>query len=338
MFGVLAEVVVFALGLGYLRRKAEKDKLEYKLNWQMQLQEAKLAKEQQEMKARFFANVSHEFRTPLTVIQGMADQIQRDPRGQLNEKTKHIIKNCNELLRLVSQVLDLSKLDAGHLHPNLMQGDIISYLQNLVESFHSMAESKTITLRMETELEHLEMDYDAHLIRHIISNLLSNSLKFTPQNGEIVLRIGQQTTEDKDQLILQVEDNGQGIPDDQLPRIFERFYQSTSNGEVQGGTGIGLALVKEITDILNGHIYAKSEVGKGSTFTVLLPITCEAPIMNGQSGTVLKATPLQHRKKKQYTKTTKWKCSAHTPCRRPPRRNSIPDKLITISLSLRSSC
>ncbi len=252
---------------------------------QIEIEKAKLDEANEKLleldksKSRFFTNISHEFRTPLTVISGMADLI-------TEAEPKDLIKrNSQSLLGLVNQILDLRKLESGRLPLHLQCKDIIPYLKYLFESFHSYAESKEIDLYFESLISHLEMDYDAEKLFSILSNLLSNAIKFTPKGGTVKLEVLGSTFDDLGQqprtqnlepktLTLLVSDTGIGIPTHNLPRIFDRFYQVDDSATRPGeGTGVGLTLTRELVRMLGGEISVESEMGKGTTFSVVLPIT-----------------------------------------------------------------
>lgn len=262
----------------------------FQLNRRLALERAELAQQRarqlQELdtaKTNLYMNITHEFRTPLTLILGMADKIEQAPRQWLKEGVDMIKRNGQNLLRLVNQMLDLSKLEGGSLPVHLIQGDIVAYLHTLLELFHSYAESKNIHLSFESEHEHFVMDYDPDKIKDIVSNLLSNALKFTSAGGQIKLAVGGgQLVGDKNIFIL-VEDTGIGIPAEKLPHIFDRFYQADDSATRHGeGTGIGLALTKELVKLLGGDIKVKSGVNEGSIFTVYLPIHHNAPLQEAQ--------------------------------------------------------
>lgn len=249
-------------------------------------------------KSRFFTNISHEFRTPLTVISGMAGQI----RGQENLR-KLIQRNSGNLLHLVNQILDLRKLETSTLDLQLIQGDIVFYLRYLLESFHSLAENKGIKLHFLSDEPEFLMDFDKEKILRIVSNLLSNAIKFTPENGNVYLRLTVDDTpytagrEEREAsppvggprgalLLITVSDTGIGIAKDKLSHIFNRFYQVASpdlskggeNTQQAEGTGIGLSLTKELVNLMEGEISVKSKTGEGTTFTVRLPVRREAEL------------------------------------------------------------
>jgi len=238
------------------------------------------------IKTKMYTNITHEFRTPLSIIQGMSEQLEG------NEKTKETIqRNTFNLLNLVNQMLDLSKLEAGNMRVNLVQNDVVNYLSYLTESFHSMAASKQIKLHFLPKESVIYMDYDPDKLMKIMINLLSNAIKFTDSGGDVYVQVEQFIKEKsasrtlssgstKNRLLIQIKDTGIGIPSAEIPHIFDRFYQvddsTTRKGE---GTGIGLAYTRELVKILKGEIEVTSEVTKGSIFSVFLPIQRAAPMI-----------------------------------------------------------
>ena len=242
----------------------------YRFNLSRQLAQAETEqlKEMDELKTRFFTNITHEFRTPLTVIMGINENI----HGHLTEK-QLIRRNSKNLLRLVNQLLDISKAEFGNLRINDSWGDIITYLQYLTESFASRATDKGIKLTYYSEEEQLEMLFDEEKMQQIVYNLLSNALKFTEAEGKIIVHVQKTRIAENPFLIIKIKDTGIGIPDELLPTIFNRFQQiDNSNTRQVEGTGIGLALVKELVTLMKGKIRVDSTLGKGTQFTVSLPI------------------------------------------------------------------
>jgi signal transduction histidine kinase/CheY-like chemotaxis protein len=231
-------------------------------------------KELDSAKTQFYTNISHEFRTPLTIISGMAEQIGAHPERWFREGLDMIRHNSRRILLLVNQMLELSKLNAGQMPLHKVQGDVIPFLQYLTDSFRSYAESRNLTLRFESRAEELVMDYDPGKITDILSNLLSNAIKFTPDGGAITVRA--EVGMEQQMLVLRVRDTGTGILPEHLPHIFDRFFRG-ENGEDITGSGIGLSLTQELVRLLGGDISASSMVGAGSEFTVRLPVTCLAP-------------------------------------------------------------
>lgn len=257
----------------------------FQLNRRLALAEAQRLRELDQVKTNLYNNITHEFRTPLTIILGMTDKIEQAPRLWLQEGLQLIRRNGQSLLHLINQILDLAKLEAGSLPVTLVQGDLVAYLKMLVELFRSYADSKNIHLVFESKEAEVIMDYDADKIRDIVSNLLSNALKFTPKNGSIKLEVRNTKYEASDvfrtsHLELRVMDTGIGITPEKLPYIFDRFYQADDSATRRGeGTGIGLALTKDLVELLGGGIQVQSIVGRGSTFTIHLPIHHTAPLL-----------------------------------------------------------
>ena len=252
-------------------------------------QQAERLQELDKMKSRFFTNISHELRTPLTIIRGMVDQMKENPGKWLAKGHKMITRNSDNLLNLVNQILDLRKLESGKLELNLIQSDMVPYLKYIVESFHSLAESKDIQLHFQSDEAEVMMDYDAEKMLRIVSNLLSNAIKFTPEGGDVFIKVTKENSDIKDvsnsqlsplhPLTIQVRDTGIGIPADKIAHVFDRFYQvddsSTRSGE---GTGIGLALTNELVKLMSGDINVESQPNEGTTFSIKIPISNEAPI------------------------------------------------------------
>ena len=268
------EIIAFSLGLAYRRLLVEKERqqthfqlIKSKLIQEQEQKEAERLKELDSLKSKLYTNITHEFRTPLTVIMGVNSQLKN------NKKEKELIhRNSNSLLQLINQMLDLAKAEEGKLMLNLVNKDIINYLRYLTESFLSAAETKKIRLTFYTEEESFFMNYDERKIQHIIQNLLSNAIKFTPEYGKIIIHTKVIEIETIPCLQLTVKDSGIGISEADLPFIFDRFYQSdNSSTRKAGGTGIGLALTKELINLMEGKINVLSQIGKGSKFILQLP-------------------------------------------------------------------
>ncbi len=238
---------------------------QFLLNRRLALAEANRLKELDAIKTTLYTNITHEFRTPLTAIKGTAEQIQG-----YNREKEIINRNTQQLLNLVNNMLDLSKIEAGKLTLNLIHGDILYYLRYVTESYHSLALNQKINLNFYSNNEVVEMDYDPDKILQILSNLISNAIKYTPEYGKVLVRAEIHPQKNTDILKLTIRDTGIGIPADQLPYIFDRFFRSENN--YSGGTGIGLTLTKELAELMKGKILVESTVGKGSIFTVMLPI------------------------------------------------------------------
>ncbi|HEX9512418.1 MAG TPA: ATP-binding protein [Puia sp.] len=223
----------------------------------------------QEKQTRFFSNITHEFRTPLSLIISPIEKLQRETKDEQTSKTLSTIQgNANRLLQLINQLLDLSKLDAGSMQLNFFRGRLDQFIEEMVSLFLPLAERQQIEL---TGQCHFSQEYlfDADKLKTILFNLLSNALKFTPAGGKIVVT----GTEDEDKKIrILIRDTGIGIPADKLPFIFDRFFQADdSRIRLYEGTGIGLALVKELVGLMHGTVTAESRPNAGTSITLIFP-------------------------------------------------------------------
>ncbi|MCK5441094.1 MAG: response regulator [Maribacter sp.] len=249
----------------------------FQLSRKLAVAESIRLKEVSELKSSLYTNITHEFRTPLTIILGMTKNLKNELKNKISISDKNsltmIERNGENLLEMVNEMLDLAKLENQSMDIAWIQSDIIPLIKYLVESFHSLAATKNIALTVYNEEDLVLMDFDSHKISSIISNLLSNALKFTPEKGKIivhthVIQMGESTA-----LEVKIKDSGSGIaPEDQV-NIFNRFYQVISEGHKNtGGTGIGLALCKDLIELLGGSIKVKSSLGRGTEFCFQLPI------------------------------------------------------------------
>ena len=259
-------------------------RLEVNRELRQRKREAERMKALDQMKNRLYMNITHEFRTPLTIILGMSEQIRlqyrRHDRKGIEDNLNIIDRNSRHLLTLINQMLDLAKLESDHIQLRPILADIVAYLRYLFESFHSYAEAEGIQMRFRSTLDFFEMDYDATRLQQIVFNLISNAIKFTPPGGYVELEVnkgplieGQGTFGQLPSIQFSVKDTGIGIPSSKLPYIFDRFYQADDSHTRKGeGTGIGLALCRELVKLMEGEIEVESKAGKGSTFKVKLPV------------------------------------------------------------------
>lgn len=240
-----------------------------------QLENTRL-REIDEARKRLYTNISHEFRTPLTVITGMNDLISSDPEQWLRKGTRTIDRNARIILNLVDQMLDLAKLEARTMPVNMYRADINLVVRHAVELFRSFAESKGIQLELVTKNKEMILDFDYEMIMKIVSNLVTNGIKFTQPGGRVVIIIESFSDTNYE---IRVTDNGQGITETFLPLVFDRFTREpTVTGAKIPGSGLGLALTKEIVILLGGSIRVESIYGEGTEFVVTLPITRDAPL------------------------------------------------------------
>ncbi len=261
------EILALALVLGKIIEATEQEKLLSQQALLVEKLEAEKLHELDAVKTRFFTNISHEFRTPLTLLVGpLADLRKKYPAEKIIPAME---RNANRLQNLISQLLDLSKLEAKQLKVELAESDMVAFLQQLLAAYESLAQNRKIFFHYSQSYAHFQTFFDADKVEKILTNLLSNAFKFTPVNGRIIVSVDYS----EQAVTLRVQDYGIGIEAERLPRIFDRFYQvQTDNQRNYEGTGIGLALVKELVEVLSGQISVESEVGKGTTFVVTLPL------------------------------------------------------------------
>lgn len=282
--------MLLVTGIVYQMYRYQRRRWQLQTELQLEQREALRLKEMDEVKNRFYTNITHEFRTPLTVILGMSQQLEEKVHAQGKDWLQLIQKNGQKLLSLINQLLDLSKLDSGELELNLSQAELMTYLRYTVESYHSYAELHGIELELIAETTEFYTYFDKEKLEQIGGNLLNNAIKFTPKGGkiEVLIRVQTPTTIKKThQLIFKIKDNGIGIATAQIPHIFNRFYQvdgtTTRSGE---GTGIGLSLTRELVQLMGGKIEVESQMGKGTTFTIQLPFQVIKP-------TILEKQPIE---------------------------------------------
>ncbi len=226
-----------------------------------------------ELKTKFFSNITHEFRTPLTLVKEPARQLLKHEDEQVKQQSAVIFNNANRLLLLVNQLMDVAKLEDDKMKINKFHGDILIVLKEIFGYFLPLTQRKAQNLIWDCDLVELKTESDKQIIEKILYNLLSNAQKFTPEGGSIRLKV---LARNKVSWQLIVEDSGIGIDAKDQLRIYDRFYQTDASTTRQGeGTGIGLALVKELVELMEGEIKVESELGKGTTFTLSFPLSFE---------------------------------------------------------------
>jgi len=224
-----------------------------------------------QMKMRFFTNISHEFRTPLTLIAGPLQEM-LDNDSTLSTPTKNQLKlmknNSDRLLRLINQLMDFRKVSQGNMHLSVRERNIISFIKRVSESFQGIADQKNINFTSQIDSKPLLVWFDAEKLETIIFNLLSNAFKYTPANGHISISLEAHKGK---KITITVSDSGSGVPDEDKEKVFERFYQSEQNQHIGGaGTGVGLSLVKELVEMHHGNISIEDNVPQGATFVISL--------------------------------------------------------------------
>ena len=265
--------VLIILILLYGIRRYEMNRIYLRNQLQLKHIEAEKLKELDQLKSQFFTNISHEFRTPLTLVIGQINNVlSAISENKLKEKLSVARRNANRLLTLVSQLLDLAKIESGGMKLKLVRKDVIPFLKNLLYSFEAVSNEKSIKVNFNSDNKSFIIDYEPDKLEKIITNLLSNAFKFTPIGGEISLITSSVSGDDEEFIKITIQDNGIGIPEENLNSIFDRFYQVDNvDKRSSGGSGIGLALVKELVELHNGTVSVTSRNGETS-FTVQLPV------------------------------------------------------------------
>ncbi|HSM62744.1 MAG TPA: ATP-binding protein, partial [Gillisia sp.] len=269
--------VLFIIGLIYSLRRYETNRQNLKHNWELKRVEAEKFQEINQLKSRFFANISHEFRTPLTLIKGPVQQLlSGDFKGNIEKQYKVILRNTNRLMKLINQLLDLSRLESGQMTLRLSHVNVVPLLKGLTHSFETLAKQKNIVLQFQAYENRITIYIDRDNFEKIIINLLSNAFKFTSDGGFVSVDINSvpdKVQGDKKFAEIKISNSGAGISPDKLDKIFDRFYQADDSPiRSYEGTGIGLALTKELVELHHGKITVESVPGKETTFTVYLPL------------------------------------------------------------------
>ncbi|GAB3694773.1 hybrid sensor histidine kinase/response regulator transcription factor [Spirosoma flavus] len=271
---ILYGLIIFGIAYVVLRSYTNRLRLQQQLalqqqNLAFQERETQQLRQIDEIKTRFFSNVTHEFRTPLTLILTPAQQLKQKHTDTDDQRRLGVIeRNAYQLLELINQLLDLSKLEANAMPVQKSVGNLSEFIDETVRSFGEEAERVGVTLSYQPQLTG-DFLFDRAKLERIIYNLVSNAIKFSRAGGQVMVTL-QQTADELVQII--VADTGIGIAPEQLPFIFNRFYQADdSPTRSQEGTGIGLALVKELVDVQAGTVLVNSELGVGTTFTIRLP-------------------------------------------------------------------
>jgi signal transduction histidine kinase/ligand-binding sensor domain-containing protein/DNA-binding response OmpR family regulator len=271
--------IIYALiiaGLFLLARRITLDRIHMRYEVRHQRREAERAHAMEQLKTKFFTNVSHEFRTPLTLVISPLDKIINQTTDEEQKKQLNLVqRNAKRLLNLVNQLLDFRKMEVQEikLHPSI--GDIITFTRDISHSFTDVAEKKKIQFSFSSNVENLEIYFDRDKIEKILFNLLSNAFKYTHDNGTVSINLTYNpplNDENDGTLSIEVKDTGIGIPAGMHEKIFERFFQTdVPESMVNQGSGIGLAITKEFVKLHNGIITVKSEPEQGTCFTVVIP-------------------------------------------------------------------
>lgn len=310
ILSLVAGVIVFAIvfSLQRSRNKKAKELLAVQTTLTTKLEEV------DHLKSKFFANISHEFRTPLTLILAPLDDKLRSPELKPAERDLFYVmrRSAKRLLELVNQLLDLSKLEAGKMRLTVRHGDISQFVKVVASSFDSLAQHKGVNFIKDNQSLPSDAWFDDDKLEKILNNLLSNAFKFTPTNGSVTMS----TREINEQLIITVSDTGAGIPEHEQEEVFSPFYQTNTTREANAeGTGLGLPLVKELTKLYGGIVGLQSRENQGTTVTVTVPFSkgafmkeqiIEEPIRTWSTENInLAVPPSREQEDEQVVDTTK---------------------------------
>lgn len=283
LYALLCLTAVYVLVKAVKKRKAKK-----------QAEREAIEREKQrealdQLKFRFFTNISHEFRTPLTLIMTPLSTLMQEVREEgVRQKLAAIYRSAENLLGLINQLLDFRKLEMGGERPKLSSDDMVRFVRYVHATFRDIAQSRGVIFTFDSECRYLPVPFDKGMVQKIINNLYSNALKFTPSGGYVATAIKLVREGGREFAEIEVADSGCGITEAEQQAIFERFYQSESSDPHQAGSGIGLHLAKEYAELHGGRITVSSAPGKGSVFSVLIPTgaqeqpTCEAQAADEQ--------------------------------------------------------
>lgn len=258
------------------RLALEQEKINARKLIEQQRREAEYIHELDMQKIKFLTNLSHEFRTPISLMLAPADKLlatQKDPA--INSQVKMIRRNARRLLNLVNQLLDFRKMEEQELKLSLTQGDLIGFIKEAAESFHDLSDRKKIALSVASTAPYLSAQFDHDKIERIIFNLLSNAFKFTGAGGQVQLKMSVAHNDALHPLTLYItiSDTGIGIDREVLPRIFDRFFmESRASSILNQGSGIGLSITREFVQLHGGEITVESQPGQGTTFNIKLPV------------------------------------------------------------------
>ena len=253
--------------IAFIRFKTRQAALKSSLEFERK--EKERIEELNQVKLRFFTNISHEFRTPLTLILGQIEVLmQMDLGTTIYNRILRIYKNAWHMRNLISELLDFRKQEQGYLKLKVEEQNLVTFTRQIYMCFYEYAQKKEITYRFDNVEETISVWFDSKQLQKVIFNLLSNAFKYTPNKGSIRVEVRMLAS----QAIVSVCDTGVGIPEEHISKIFERFYQTDNSSSFTLGTGIGLALAKGIMDMHHGKIDVESTVGKGTKFTLSLPL------------------------------------------------------------------
>ncbi|MFH1860787.1 MAG: HAMP domain-containing sensor histidine kinase, partial [bacterium] len=227
-----------------------------------------------QLKSDLMSMVAHDFRTPLTVVKGYTALMLDGDTGTINETQQEFLKtideSANRLLDLINDFLDVTKIESGNIEIKYMEFDLKELIASVIKEFSEISRKKNVFLQMNihTQDELLQIEADKDRIRQVLDNLIGNAIKYTPENGRVFIEAGK--FEDKN-IMISIRDTGIGISVEEQKKVFDKFFRTKLGQQFSSGTGLGLSIVKNIIEKHNGSITVESELGKGSTFTFVLP-------------------------------------------------------------------
>ncbi len=266
-YGILLSLILFLIRVIVLNRLKLQANLKYEKTERVKEDEIN------QMKLRFFTNISHEFRTPLSlIISPVEDLLEEEPAEQSERKKKYdlILRNTKSLFRLVNQFLDFRKAETGNLQLSVQEENIVVFVKENILPFKELALKRHIKFEYISNLKEQLLWFDLDKLEKILFNLLSNAFKFTHDNGTITIRLDSIKEETTEYIVISIEDNGIGMSEEEKKQIFDRYYQANTSDDNYSGSGIGLALIKNLVQLHFGKIEVSSEKDKGSKFTVYL--------------------------------------------------------------------
>ncbi|WP_242206090.1 hybrid sensor histidine kinase/response regulator transcription factor [Aestuariivivens insulae] len=272
IYSLIVAVIVYYIRMLTLARIKVKNELKQERIDKERIEEIN------KLKLQLFTNISHDFRTPLTLIVGPLQRMIEKKKGdnEIQGQLKSMYRNAITLLQLINQLLDFRKSEAGKLELHASKNNIVPFLQNVKLSFEELAKERHINYSFKTNAEDIEVWFDEIELKKVIVNILSNAFKFTPDHGSITLSVSiskdMLNENNSDCVKLVIEDNGKGIPEKEIEFIFDRFFQLGEPDKKRSGTGVGLSLAKDIVELHHGTIKVESTEGKGVAFIVLLPL------------------------------------------------------------------
>lgn len=276
--------LLLVLGALLFTRRLILQRERMKVRVDQEREEARRIHELDMLKIKFFTNVSHEFRTPLTLILTPVERLMKHSRDPGEKGQLHLVyRNARRLLNLVNQLLDFRKMEVQEIKLNPMVGDIVQFSRDVAYSFSDLSEKKHIRFSFNSQVPHLETVFDHNKLERILFNLISNAFKFTSDGGKVSVDMNLLPQNGTQLLKISVSDTGIGIAPEEKDQVFERFFQSNTPGSmVNQGSGIGLSITREFVRLHGGTISVESEQEKGSCFTVLIPVKEILPEVAGQ--------------------------------------------------------